>query len=424
MRRLMLRLAPVLLIAAFATAGLASSAAASVVTVPLYSGTQNGAGSPDTHVQVVLDSAGMQPVPRPAINVNPQPSYYFPPPGTNWIAPYWDGGVQGYGKAGTYTNYETQFFLPVNATNTSVSVSVATDNQTTAIKVNGGPSFGQQTYPCPSDISNFNKTPPDSFTTPPNTGFVNGTMNTLTFETLNCESFDYGALLFYGSLSYTPSPVTEDECENGGWNNVVDSNGNKINFASQDACTAAATGTTPNALPNGGRCNNQLILGNVNGDVTVPTNGRCVLGTTAHLSHDVTVGQGGMLWVEGHAWIGNNLSANHPGGIDVDKDSTVIHDLTVNGLMGSAGGYQENEICGASVNHDLSVQGGLASAVWMQIGCPDEGDGNNVGHDMTVQGNAEPVYVEDNKVTHNANCTFTGGGGGSGNTPTGSRCNT
>ena len=226
----------ILAVLALIGATAAGSAAASAVTVPLQSGSFSGAGSLDPHVQVVADSHGGA-VPRQAINVNPQPTYYFPPPGTNYVAPYWDG--HDYGLAGKNTTYETGFFLPTNASNPSVSLQVATDNQTSAIRLNAGPSFGSQPDVCSSPDTTVNFTSPSGpFTT--TKGFVKGATNSLTFKTVNCEMFSYGALLFYGSLSYTPTSFTANQCQNGGYQSLVDSSGGS--FSTQDACVATASG--------------------------------------------------------------------------------------------------------------------------------------------------------------------------------------
>jgi hypothetical protein len=158
--------------------------------------------------------------------------------------------------------------------------------------------------------------------------------------------------------------------------------------------TAHALAPTPLA-PKTTTCNG--TFSGTGKDVVVPSGATCVLVHGTAVTHDLTVTPGGTL-IDPAATVGHDLVAHSPAGISIDGGS-IGHDLRIERLSGSAG--VQSRICDTTVGHDLVVQGGLASAGPFGIGgdgCPD--GGNTVGHDLVVAGNANAVAVAGNSVGH------------------------
>jgi streptogramin lyase len=151
--------------------------------------------------------------------------------------------------------------------------------------------------------------------------------------------------------------------------------------------------TLPSALnPGATSCNG--AYGGSGEEVIVPAGAVCTLAAGTHVSGNVQVKQSGTLIDEGGA-IGHDLSAEDPKAIAVAATS-VGHDVQINGPTGAPPGG-DNYLCDLSVAHDLVVENGAASAGRVDIGGPpDCSAGNQVGHDLVVQRNAEPVEVSDN----------------------------
>ncbi len=139
-------------------------------------------------------------------------------------------------------------------------------------------------------------------------------------------------------------------------------------------------------------------------DVVVPAGATCTLVTSAHVTHDVQVKQGGTLIDQG-ATIDHDLSADHAAGIQMTGDS-VGHDLSISGLGGSAAGG--NYVRNVTVDHDLTVQDNTAPIVV---------SGNKAGHDLKAQNNRPGgITVSGNSAGHDATCQSNSPQSGSGNT--------
>lgn len=131
-------------------------------------------------------------------------------------------------------------------------------------------------------------------------------------------------------------------------------------------------------------------------NVTVPSGATCVLTAGTTVTHDLTVAPGGTL-IDPMVTVKHDLVAENPAGIVVSGDS-IGHDLRIDGLSGSAT-QSGNNVCGTEVGHDLEIHDGLSSAGALLVGsCPS--GGNTVGHDLVVEGNANPIAVDGNSVGH------------------------
>jgi hypothetical protein len=129
-------------------------------------------------------------------------------------------------------------------------------------------------------------------------------------------------------------------------------------------------------------------------DVIVPSGAVCTLAAGTIVTHDVKVEPGGTL-IDLGAAIGHDINANSPKGMQI-AGGTVGHDLKINGLNGSPP-TGHNYVCSTTVSHDLVVTNGTAAAGSIDIGDPpDCSAGNQVGHDLNVQGNANHVDVSEN----------------------------
>lgn len=403
-------------VAAFAV--LSSSASAASISLHSGNGTVGGTDSQITFVDTV-NGSGNAFIVSPATSSNPNFSWSAPLSGSQWVS-------TAANRVGGNSTYSIHFTLPSNFTSASLSVTLLADNLVTSVALNGT-SFGHESAATPPACTTQFFVTGGQRTFSTSTGFVPGA-NTLSFAVDNClQSQPVGpnnptGLDFVATVTYTtPSqPANEDACENGGWRSLVDSSGHS--FADQNACTAAATGTTI-GTPVRGQCSGLLIASAVTGDLTVPNGATCVLGQGASVSHDVHVGRGATLYVEG-ASVGHDLDYDEPQGVDVDAGSQIGHDLEIEGLLGHPAAEAHNEVCGANIVHDLSVTNGAAAAAALEIGCPDEGGGNTIGHDLNVHNNANTVTVQGNKATHMATCHDNTHLTGSGNTPAPSTCNT
>ncbi len=203
----------------------------------------------------------------------------------------------------------------------------------------------------------------------------------------------------------TRTATTEDSCENGGFSSEANASGTV--FSSQAACDAFVTGTTLSATLSNGQCNNITFTGDYHGDVTVPQGATCVLAPGAVVEHDLNVQKGATLYDEG-ATVQHDFQAQQANGVDIDPGSQVGHDLNINGLTGVPATETANEICGANIGHDMTIQNSAAGAP-VEAGCADEG-GNSVGHDINVNNNAGPVTVDDNTSGHDLNVNNNTGG--------------
>ena len=129
--------------------------------------------------------------------------------------------------------------------------------------------------------------------------------------------------------------------------------------------------------------------------VVVPPGDRCTLVPGTQVSGNVRVRRGGALNDLG-ARIGHDLFANRPMGITISGGS-VVHDVQIQGVTGVPPGGGDNYICNTSVGHDLIVEDGAANAGRFDIGDPPDCSApNEVGHDLVVRNNAQPVDVSDN----------------------------
>ena len=147
------------------------------------------------------------------------------------------------------------------------------------------------------------------------------------------------------------------------------------------------------------QCDNQQLSGHYR-SVTVVVGAACTLLAGSGVSRDVQVEQGATLIDQG-ATIGHDLTASNPSVIAVSGGS-VGHDVQINGLTGTPPAGGDNVVCNTSIAHDLSVQNGAATAGPFDIGDPPNcSAGNQVGHDLVVQNNAEPVDVSDNGTAAN-----------------------
>ena len=161
----------------------------------------------------------------------------------------------------------------------------------------------------------------------------------------------------------------------------------------RSSASAAQYEYTPTPLnPGTTTCNG--VYNGTGTNVIVPGGAVCTLAAGTTVTHDVNVESGGTLIDLGVA-IGHDIDANGADGIQV-AGGTVGHDLTINGLNGSPP-TGDNFVCSTTVSHDLVVTNGTAAGGSIDIGDPpDCSTGNNVGHDLNVQGNANHVDVSEN----------------------------
>jgi hypothetical protein len=146
--------------------------------------------------------------------------------------------------------------------------------------------------------------------------------------------------------------------------------------------------------------------------VTVLKGQTCILLAGTKVSGNVSVMPAGSLIDEG-ATIGGNLTATSPRGIQVEASSVIGHELEIKGMTGSNEGAT-NFICGASIGGSLSflntaarpemVIGGesdhkITSDRPAEVGDePEQCPGNEIGHNLTVENNADDVAVSGNTV--------------------------
>jgi hypothetical protein len=133
--------------------------------------------------------------------------------------------------------------------------------------------------------------------------------------------------------------------------------------------------------------------------VVVLAGATCTLTSGTSVTHDVVIEPGGLL-IDPDVTVLHDLIAHNPVGIAIDDDM-IGHDLRIYGVTGAAvAGW--NHICGTTVGHNLVIADGSPSAGGFAVGA---GTGctsgpNTVGHDLLVSGNANNVVVGQNSVGH------------------------
>jgi hypothetical protein len=136
--------------------------------------------------------------------------------------------------------------------------------------------------------------------------------------------------------------------------------------------------------------------------LVVPSGATCTLEASATIKHNVVVEKDGSLSDQG-ASIGGNLQAKNPLGIQIgsSQQSVIGHDIQIKGLTGQIA-TGDNYICNAKIGHDLHFEQSSATAAPIVIGdAPDCSAGDNVGHDVHVQGNATKVDLSSSTIGHN-----------------------
>ena len=181
-------------------------------------------------------ASGVSTVTGPGTVVSGANGAYGVIPGATWIT--------ATGATGTADAFSVTFTLPAGYSNAQLTGSFFADNWAT-VWLNGV--LINNAQPVGDVHANFGagSAPPTPFTA--SAPFVTGT-NTLTFQVFNGiagnptnttappDSSNPEALDFSATVTFQTVPSEKDQCKNGGWQNLVDSEGNS--FKNQGDCVS------------------------------------------------------------------------------------------------------------------------------------------------------------------------------------------
>jgi hypothetical protein len=145
-------------------------------------------------------------------------------------------------------------------------------------------------------------------------------------------------------------------------------------------------------LTSGNNCNGTYIA-NFTGNVNVTKGQTCIL-VGGHITGNITQ-TGGSLSISS-SQISGNLQVNGGGSFSIGPSTTIGGNLQIQNLPG---GTAPSQVCGATVNNDLTFQ---SSAAAVMIGSTSPAcAGNTIGGNLTIQSNTAATTVDGNTVKGN-----------------------
>jgi microsomal dipeptidase-like Zn-dependent dipeptidase len=182
----------------------------------------------------------------------------------------------------------------------------------------------------------------------------------------------------------------------------------------------------PASTLNGSNCNGYYI-GTYNGNLTVSNGQMCIFslgGVTGNVTQN-----GGTLLLENNSFVDGNLQVNG-GGLSISNSTVGNHlqitgattfsigpSVSINGnlqIQNVRAGTAQDRVCGTTVKGDLQFQNNAAPVV-IGAAAPASCPGNQIGGNLTIQGNTATAWTQvfNNMVTRNLQCernaSITGG---------------